>query len=272
MPFASSSALIAAYLALSARALPRPNPAATYQVVDVGGPSSEIALPETVYSTIVESSTPTTVTESAVTVTATPDAPAVETQSVTTTQKWTDSISNTELPAYSHSSGSPPLPTLDDTLAPPPATATETMTVINTVPVAPYAAESMLSTTSSSSLRPAFTQVAQWNHTVSAIPGPTSAGTALMYAVVPTGATFERRYVPFAATGTGAYLAGRAAPTGTGAYLAGRAAPTGTGAYLAGRAAPTGTGYLAGRAAPTGYGPQGWNATSYYYGSNDRLA
>lgn len=271
MPFALSSALIAtAYLALSARALPHPNPAATYQVVDVGGPSSE-AVTDTIYSTVIESSTPSTVTEPAITVTASPSAPQTETESVTITQSWTVVIGSTEQPAYPHSTGSPPLPTLDTAPAATPSTATETETVYNTVPEAPYAADITPSTTPSS-LKGAFTSRAQWNHTVIAVNGPTSAGTGLMYAAVATGSTLAKRHF-FAATGTGAYLAGRAALTGSGAYLAGRAAPTGTGTWLVGRAASTGTGaWLAGRAAPTGYAAQGWNATRYYDSSNDRLA
>ncbi|KAK4495773.1 hypothetical protein PRZ48_013041 [Zasmidium cellare] len=240
MAFARSSALIAAaYLALTATALPRPNPAPTYQVVDVGGPSSESAA-ATVVSTVVESSTPSTVIQPAITVTATPSAPAAQTQSITTTQSWTVTIGNAEQPAYSHSAGSPPLPTLDSEPAAAPSTATQTTTVYNTLPAAPYAADFTTSTTSSS-FKSASTSVSRWNQTVTEINGPVSAGTGLMYAAIPTGSTLAKRWV--GATGTGAYLAGRAAPTGTGAYIAGRAAPTGYSAYA--------------------YAAEGWNATNY---------
>ncbi|KAF2167972.1 hypothetical protein M409DRAFT_53910 [Zasmidium cellare ATCC 36951] len=239
MPFSRSSALIAiTYLALSATALPRPNPVPTYQVVDVGGPSSESAA-ATVYSTVVESSTPSTIIQPAITVTATPSAQAAPTQSITTTQSWTVTIGNAEQPAYSHSAGSPPLPTLDSAATPATTTATQTSTVYNTLPVAPYAA-AVTSSTTSSSLKSAFTSVSQWNQTVTEVHGPISAGTGLMYAAIPTGSTLAKRW--YGATGTGAYLAGRAAPSGTGAYLAGRAAPTGY----------------------TGYAAEGWNATNYY--------
>lgn len=227
MPSACSSALIAtAYLALCARALPHPAP--TYQVVDVGGPSSQAAA-ETVYSTVVESSTPSIVTEPAITVTATPSA-AAETQSITTTQSWTVTIGSNDQPAYSHSSGSPPLPTLDSETATATATATatttatQTETVYNTIPIAPYAAQSTSPTTTLSSFKGAFTSVGQWNHTMAEVHGPASSGTGLMYAVVPTGTTLAKRWYP--ATGT--------------------------------------EGYLAGRAAPTGYVAEGWNATSSY--------
>lgn len=209
MPSARSSALIAAaYLALSAKALPHPAP--TYQVVDVGGPSSQAAT-ETVYSTIVESSTPSVVTEPAITVTATPSA-AAETHSITTTQSWTVTIGSNEQPAYAHSTDSPPLPTLDSETTTATATATQTEMVYNTIPVAPYAAQSTASSTTSSSFKGAFTSTGQWNLTMAEVQGPASSGTGLMYAVIPTGTTLAKRWIP--ATGTEAYLAGRAAPTG----------------------------------------------------------
>lgn len=192
MPFARSPALIAtAYLALSARALPHPAP--TYQVVDVGGPSSQAAAEtETVYSIIVETSMPSVVTEPAITVTATPSA-AAETQSITTTQSWTVTIGSNEQPAYAHSTGSPPLPTLDSETTTATATATQTETVYNTVPVAPYAVQSTPSTTTSSSFKGAFTSVGQWNLTMAEVHGPASSGTGLMYAVLPTGTTLAKR-------------------------------------------------------------------------------
>lgn len=69
-----------AYLVLGARALPRPHPAATYQVVDVGGSTSSSSVSaDIIYKTvaITKTSKPKTVTESPVTVTVTPTTSAI---------------------------------------------------------------------------------------------------------------------------------------------------------------------------------------------------
>ncbi|EME41406.1 hypothetical protein DOTSEDRAFT_73729 [Dothistroma septosporum NZE10] len=181
MRFSTAILLATAYLTLGATALPNPRPAATYQVVDVGGPSSPIGVPaaETLPSTSTSSSKPATVT-----VTASPSK-----ASVTTTQHTTVAVPTTAVSASSHTFATSLSPVI--TSEPTPSVAIETVivsmtdTVYDTVPAPTYAAAVQPSSSSSfsssliptSTLNSAFTNYGQWNQTISTSLHPS--GTAM---------------------------------------------------------------------------------------------
>ncbi|KAK4619771.1 hypothetical protein CLAFUW4_11628 [Fulvia fulva] len=178
--------LATAYFTLGATALPNPRPAATYQVVDVGGPSSSINSPpaETLPPTSTSTSKPATVT-----VTASPSQ-----ASITETQSTTITVPNTAMPAFSYTVTMSPLPVIITNVSP--STVTETTaeateTVYNTVPEPAYATAVQSSSSSSSSssiytstFKGAFTSHGLWNQTMTTTTYPT-AGTAV-YARYPT--------------------------------------------------------------------------------------
>lgn len=233
MHLALSGALVlTAYLSTRAQALPHPAPAPQYSVVDVAGPATTTApAQETVYATTTESSTseetvtltttesaePQIITNQAATITV--SVPSEETVEATSTSVVVDtveatSISIVQLPAST-------------------VTATETQNI-----GAQYTGP--LETSSTSSLRPAFTSSSCWNSTLSYTAWPTSAGTALYGTasgvVYPSAtASYQKRWTP---TGGTAVYKRWAGPTASGGYLAGRAAPTVD--YLARGASPTG--------------------------------
>ena len=240
MRFSANSLLIAtAYLAINTHALPRP--AVSYSVVNVdGGSQTPPSVPTTVYQTITESSgSKSTVS---ITIVETPSSTPVI--SVPTTIFHTEHGAATEtalipevsLPVVPHSSSAdPPSPTgkdpefhvpIPDPPAPTPVSPESVVTVVSVTTATP--------TTS-------YYDNGMW-HTSYAIKNVDNGQWTPSYS--PTG------YATYGAGGTGARLAGRAAPTGYGSM----------GWYPTGyRRSP----HLGGRALPTGYGGWGWNSTGY---------
>ena len=188
MRFSIPTILATAYFTLGATALPNPRPAVTYQVVDVGGPSSSIDSPpaETLPSTSTSTSKAQTVT-----VTASPSKASISEAPTTTV-----TVPNTEMPAFSYTVTMSPLPVIISHV--PESTATETTTLVatqqvyNTVPAPAYATAvqssipASSSSTYTSSFKGAFTSHGLWNQTMNTITYPT-AGTAV-YARFPTSA------------------------------------------------------------------------------------
>lgn len=120
--------LATVYLALSAEALPWPNPVVSYSVVNVDGGASTPAQPTTIYQTITESaaSQSTAGTTIQVTVVETPsEAPSTSTSEATATltQAYTVSVEATSLVTVHPSATASTLTTTDLSL--------ETVTVVS---------------------------------------------------------------------------------------------------------------------------------------------
>ncbi|CZT15779.1 uncharacterized protein RCC_01613 [Ramularia collo-cygni] len=166
----SSLALVTAFLALGARALPKPHPAATYQVVDVGGPTASTSAAAVIYETvaITKSSKPKTVTKASLTVTVTPKA------SINTTMPYSATASSTsiakqdsiETPAiYSTSVENSPLSTISlpsSTWAPPKSTSPTSAAASRTTSSTRVAVYGQKTTSTWSTQRAVTTSVASY--------------------------------------------------------------------------------------------------------------
>ncbi|USW55686.1 hypothetical protein Slin15195_G090050 [Septoria linicola] len=126
----SSSSIIAAttYLAICARALPHPAPPATYNVVDVGGPTdtpSTSATGETVKTTLPAQTTYTEVAPAA-TITTTPQQVVTGKPTTTSSSQWTVVIGNvpTTTPSSTSSSTSSVLTSKTSSTSAPASTCT----------------------------------------------------------------------------------------------------------------------------------------------------
>lgn len=272
----SSALLATACLVLSANALPKPNSPVTYQVVDVGGPTSTAApTPDTLVETVTKSPPATTVTEAPVTVTISPSSEA----EATTTERWTVTIANTNAAATPQPTSSPTSSEAGESDTHLVVAATDTVTVSpvpaftyapqsyvpesstsipapvfsyapessTTIPAAVYSYAPESSTSTSSTLKPAYSSpVAMWNSTTTSCTWPTAASTGFASVVSTSYPHFS--YAP------PSQVPGVAKPSGTVGYQKRTLATGNPGGYIAQRAVP-------------GYVPS-WNETAPGYKAN----
>lgn len=283
MQFATSSALIAAaaaYFAISAQALPRPQAQPTYSVVDVdGGLSSTIVSPTTVYQTITESSgaQPTAETTVSVTIIESASEPASTSSS---------SAFSGFLPGYASTVSFGSDTTVTSTIPAATASVVESAPTV-VIPAGPQGYPVTIQPSAYANATPSTSTTS--STTISSISSITTSPAASTVTIVsisiesPTQTStsyydngmWHNRYPvkrpqftqPAAWNNTAEDVYQRApAASGTGAAdLYARVAASGTGAHWVKRVvAATGTGYLAGRAAPTGYSVVSWNETKQW--------